>query len=66
MFGISTLPVALGALATGIVFSGANIAIARNPSEKEAILTNSLIAFALVETFVVIGLCVATVVSTVL
>ncbi len=59
MFGLTTIPVAFGALGTGIVFNASNIGLARNPEMKDPIFTNSLIAFALIETFVVIGILLA-------
>ena len=55
MFGMASMPIAFGALATGIVFGLMNLGMARNPEMQNAIFTNSLIAFALVETFVFIS-----------
>jgi F0F1-type ATP synthase membrane subunit c/vacuolar-type H+-ATPase subunit K len=63
MFGLSTTPVAFGALGTGLIFSASNIGIARNPEMEAGLFTNSLIGFALIETFVLIGLGVASAAS---
>lgn len=55
MFGLASMPIAFGALATGIIFGLMNLGVARNPEMYSNIFTNSLIAFALVETFVFIS-----------
>lgn len=55
MFGLATFPIAAGAVATGNVFGAMNHSVARNPETKDGVFTNSLIAFALIETFVFIG-----------
>lgn len=55
LFGLGTMPIACGALGTGLIFSASNIALARNPEMSDSLFTNSLIGFALIETFVVIG-----------
>ncbi len=59
MFGLATLPIAFGALSTGCVFGAMNIGTARNPEEKNSLFNNSMIAFALIETFVFIGIGLA-------
>ena len=56
MFGLATLPVAAGAIATGCVFGSMNLGLSRNPEMKAELFTNSLISFALIETFVFIGI----------
>ena len=56
MLGLGTTPVAFGALGTGCIFSASNIGIARNPEMEKKLFTNSLIGFALIETFVAIGI----------
>ena len=53
------MPIAAGALATGIIFNSNNLAVARNPEVSEAVFTISLIGFALVETFTFVSLMVA-------
>ncbi len=61
MYGLSTLVVAFGALGTGLVFSASNIGLARNPEMGNQLLTNSFVGFALIETFVAIGVIIVVV-----
>ncbi len=46
------LPIAFGALGTGILFLGYNIAVSRNPEESENLFNATLMGFAFIETFV--------------
>ena len=55
LLAAAMLPLSFGALATGIVFSSYNIALSRNPEEKDNLYNNSLVTFALIETFVFLG-----------
>ena len=59
MFGLATTPSAFGALGTGCIFSASNIGIARNPDMQPTLFSNSLLGFALVETFVLLSLVVS-------
>ena len=52
VLGGCMLPIALGALGTGILFAGYNLAVARNPEESEGIFNTTLMGYALIETFV--------------
>ena len=45
------LPLAFGALGTGVLFAGYNIAAARNPDEAEGLYNSTLAGFAFIETF---------------
>lgn len=55
-YGLVSLPVAFGALSTGILFSSLTTSTARNPEEAAQLFSNTLIGFALVETFIFIGI----------
>jgi F0F1-type ATP synthase membrane subunit c/vacuolar-type H+-ATPase subunit K len=55
MFAFGVFPIAAGSLATGGVFSAMNIGMARNPDETPALFNNSMVAFALIETFIFVG-----------
>jgi len=63
VFGGVMLPLAMGALGTGILFSSYNIAVARNPDESENLYNSTLAGFALVESFVFMSIFIASVVS---
>jgi F0F1-type ATP synthase membrane subunit c/vacuolar-type H+-ATPase subunit K len=52
VLGGCMLPIAFGALGTGILFSGYNIAVSRNPEESENLFNATLMGFAFIETFV--------------
>lgn len=52
VLGGCMLPIAFGALGTGILFAGFNIAVSRNPEESESLFNNTLMGFAFIETFV--------------
>ena len=58
VLGGCMLPIAFGALGTGILFAGYNLAVSRNPEEGENIFNTTLIGYALIETFVFISLVV--------
>lgn len=53
------LPIAFSALSVGILFASYNIAVSRNPEEKDGLFSTTMMAFALVETFVFMGILVA-------
>lgn len=65
MFAFGTFPIAAGSLATGAIFSAMNIGIARNPESTSALFNNSMVAFALVETFIFVGAVFCALVSVV-
>jgi F0F1-type ATP synthase membrane subunit c/vacuolar-type H+-ATPase subunit K len=52
-------PMAFGAISCGVLFGALNIGSARNPDEHDKLYSTSLTAFALIETFVLLGLVVA-------
>jgi F0F1-type ATP synthase membrane subunit c/vacuolar-type H+-ATPase subunit K len=51
VLGGCMLPIAFGALGTGILFAGYNVALARNPEEVENLFNTTLMGFALMETY---------------
>jgi len=59
VFSFSMLPVAFSALSVGILFSSYNIAVSRNPEEKDGLFSTTMMAFALIESFVFIGILIA-------
>ena len=59
VFGGAMLPIAMGALGTGILFAGYGLAVSRNPEETENIFNTTLMGFALIETFVFLGVIMA-------
>ena len=48
-----------GAIGTGVLFAGYNMASARNPEESENLFGTTLMAFAFIETFVFLSLLIA-------
>ena len=54
-----SLPVAMGAISTGLIFGSLTMSTARNPEEYEKLFSNTLVGFALIETFVFIGITLA-------
>jgi F0F1-type ATP synthase membrane subunit c/vacuolar-type H+-ATPase subunit K len=52
------LPIAFGALGTGILFAGYNVAVSRNPEEVESLFNTTLMGYALMETFVFLSFVV--------
>lgn len=58
LFGFTMLPIAFSALSVGILFASYNIAISRNPDQKDNLFSISMMAFALIETFVFLGLLI--------
>lgn len=49
------------AIATGIIFAGYNLSVAKNPEEAENLFNTTLMAFALIETFVFLSFGLAAV-----
>ena len=62
MMGINSTPLAFSSLSLGVLFGLSNIAIARNPEMEKVLFTNSLIAFALMETFIFMNIGISFVV----
>ncbi len=56
--GFISITLSGAAMGTGVLFAGYNIAAARNPDESENIFNTSLMAFALIETFVFLSILV--------
>lgn len=52
VLGGCMLPISAGALGVGILFSGYNLALSRNPEEAETLFNGTLMGFALIETFI--------------
>ena len=58
VLGGCMLPIAFGALGTGILFACYNLALARNPEEGENIFNTTLMGYALIETFIFLSFVV--------
>ena len=50
------------AIGTGVLFGCYSVAVSRNPEENESLFNTTLMAFALIETFVFLGILVAAVI----
>ena len=50
------------AIGTGILFGSYSVAVSRNPEETESLFNTTLMAFALIETFVFLGALIAAVI----
>lgn len=61
IIGFSTIPMAFGALSTGVLFGNLIVATSRNPDEGEKLYGNALTAFALIETFSFLAIVVTVV-----
>lgn len=59
VFAALMLPIAFASLSAGILFASYNLAASNNPDEADAIFSQTLIFFALIETFVFIAIGVA-------
>lgn len=55
VIGFSMITLAGAAIATGVLFAGYNLSVAKNPEEAESLFNTTLMAFALIETFVFIA-----------
>ncbi len=53
------LPIAFASLSVGILFASYNMAVSNNPDESDNIYSQTLIFFALIETFVFVALGIA-------
>lgn len=58
LIGFGMFPIAFAALGSGILFGAYNLAVARNPEEKDGLFSNTIMWFALIESFVFTGLLV--------
>ncbi len=61
-FAFAMFPIAFAALATGIIFGCFLLGLSRNPTEKDILFSNSMVAFVIVESFVFTALLVCVVV----
>lgn len=52
------LPVGLAALGAGILFASYNVALARNPEEKDNLFSATIMWFAFIESFIFLGLAI--------
>ena len=60
--GLVSISLSGGAIGTGILFSGYNEGTSRNPEEGESLFSTSLMAFALIETFIFINILICIIV----
>lgn len=60
--GFVSITLSGAAIGTGVLFAGYNVAASRNPEEAENLFNTSLMAFALIETFVFLAILVAAVI----
>lgn len=58
-FSFAMYPIAFAALSIGILFASYNIAVSRNPEEGENLFSTTMMAFALIETCIFMGLVVS-------
>lgn len=59
VFAALMMPIAFASLSAGILFASYNLAASNNPDEADALFSQTLIFFALIETFVFIAVGVA-------
>lgn len=57
------LPISFSAVGCGLLFGSFLLSSARNPDESEKLFGSTLVAFALIETFVFLGLIVSVMVN---
>lgn len=62
VIGACMTTLAGAAIGTGILFAGYSLSVAKNPEESETLFNTTLMAFALIETFVFLAFVVAGVV----
>lgn len=60
--GFITITLGGASIGTGILFAGYNIGVSRNPEEAENLFNTSLMAFALIETFVFMSFLIGAVI----
>ena len=59
VIGFCAITLGGAAIATGILFAGYNLSVAKNPEEAENLFNTTLMAFALIETFVFLSFVIA-------
>jgi F0F1-type ATP synthase membrane subunit c/vacuolar-type H+-ATPase subunit K len=59
VIGFCMITLGGAAIATGVLFAGYNVSVAHNPEESENLFNTTLMAFALIETFVFLAFVVA-------
>lgn len=62
VIGSCMITLAGAAVGTGVLFAGYNVSVAKNPEEAENLFNTTLMAFALIETFVFLSFVLAGVV----
>lgn len=60
--GFISITLSGAAIGTGILFAGYNVGASRNPEEAENLFNTSLMAFALIETFVFLSMLIGAVI----
>lgn len=60
--GMISITLAGAAIGTGVLFAGYLVGASKNPEEAESLFNTSLMAFALIETFVFLAILVGTVI----
>ena len=61
LVGFLMLPVAFAAMAAGILFASYNLALSRNPQEKDNLFSATIMWFGFIESFIFIGLLFTTI-----
>jgi len=59
VLGMLMLPISFSSLSAGILFASYNLSVSNNPDEADSLFSQTLIFFALIETFVFIAIGVA-------
>ena len=59
IFAALMIPIAFASLGAGVLFASYNMAVSNNPDESDNLFSQTLIFFALIETFVFIAIGVA-------
>ena len=59
VIGACMTTLAGAAIGTGVLFAGYNLSVAKNPEEAENLFNTTLLAFALIETFVFLSFVLA-------
>jgi len=59
VLGFVMVPIAFASLSAGVLFASYNLGVSNNPDEADALFSQTLIFFALIETFVFIALGIA-------
>ncbi|MCB1712530.1 MAG: hypothetical protein KDH96_08680 [Candidatus Riesia sp.] len=59
VIGFCMFTLAGATIGTGVLFAGYNLSVAKNPEEAENLFNTTLMAFALIETFVFLSFVLA-------